>query len=259
MTREALVGLRVIITRPRAQATAWQSRLQQAGASCLALPLLSIEPVQGAAEIQAVKNIVLDIDHYAIAIFVSQNAVTFGCDWLDRYWPELPLGLAMLAVGKATASKLRDLGHSVTAAGQAMNSEALLELPQLQQVAGKKIVVFRGCGGRPLLGETLKARGASVDYCELYHRRLPQGSARALAALVLGAGDVISVHSGETLTNLTQSLGAERAAWIRQPILVPGQRVAQLAKEAGFERVIVAENATDEAMLAALLQWRESA
>ena len=39
--------------------------------------------------------------------------------------------------------------------------------------------------------------------------------------------------------------------------LVPGDRVAQLANDVGFEQVLVAENATDEAMLSALIQWKQ--
>ena len=74
--------------------------------------MLSIEPVADAAECQAVKNIILDIDQYACAIFVSQNAVAYGCEWLDRYWPELPVGLTFLAVGATTAAKLRAQGFA---------------------------------------------------------------------------------------------------------------------------------------------------
>ena len=73
-------------------------------------------------------------------------------------------------------------------------------------------------------------------------------------ALTPEAGDIISVHSGETLDNLMSAGGA---AWRHTPILVPGERVAQRAIEVGFQQVIVAENATDDAMLQALVQWRQ--
>lgn len=251
--------LRVIITRPQAQVGAWRDCLTAAGIASVSVPLLAIEPVSAAAEIQAVKNIVLDFDQYQLAIFVSQNAVTYGGDWLDRYWPELPVGIQYLAVGRVTAAKLRTLGVQVQEAGAAMNSEALLALPALQQVRGQKVVIFRGRGGRPLLGDELQRRGALVDYCELYHRRLPGGAAEQLAATAPGPGDVFSVHSGETLNNLCQLLNAAREPGLFQtPVLVPGDRVATLALEAGFKTVVKADNASDEAMLAALLTWQRS-
>lgn len=250
--------LRVIITRPQAQVAAWQDCLTAAGIASVAAPLLAIEPVTAEAECQAIKNIVLDFDHYQLAIFVSQNAVTYGGDWLDRYWPELPAGIQYLAVGRATAAKLRTLGVGVQEAGAAMNSEALLALPELQQVAGSRVVIFRGCGGRALLGEELQRRGASVDYCELYHRRMPASAGEQLAAVAPGPGDLFSVHSGETLDNLCQLLAAGAFNSFHTPVLVPGDRVASMARQAGFKTVVKAENASDEAMLRALLTWRDS-
>ena len=256
MASNCLAGLRVLVTRPAAQSEAWQACLRSAGATPLALPLLVIEPVSEAAELQAIKGIVLDFDQYAAAIFVSQNAVHYGCDWLDRYWPQTPLGVAMLAVGATTGAKLAALGYAVSAADAAMNSEALLALAPLQAVKGQKIAIFRGCGGRPWLGEQLTARGAKVDYCELYQRRLPQAAAQQLAALGPAATDLLSVHSGATLDNLCSALaGTAHGDWLQLPILVPGQRVAGQARAVGFSQVIEAENATDGAMLAALQQW----
>src|SRR5690606_31962632 len=86
----------------------------------------------------------------------------------------------------------------------AMNSETLLRAPELQQVAGEKIIIFRGCGGRGYMGEILRERGAQVSYCELYERKLP-GTAKA--QLMAAFDDPqqqslltsVALHSGESL------------------------------------------------------------
>lgn len=254
-----LVGLNVLVTRPQHQAAEWQEALHEQGASTQAVPLLAIQPVSTAANLQAIKNGILGLDLYQAAIFVSQNAVNYGCDWIDRYWPQLPLGVQWLAVGKKTAEHLRREGYEVSSAGGAMNSEALLALPSLQDVQGQRVLIFRGLGGRPHLADVLAARGAKVDHCELYERILPAEASVQLQALQWPVDEqaVLSVHSGESFKNLYESLPKnEMSLWLELPLLLPGERVAQLAQKAGFKNIIVAENATSESMLAALTQWR---
>lgn len=262
---------RVLVTRPREQAEPWAERLAALGVEPLVVPLMAIEPVREPGAVQAVKQVVLDFDRYQRAIFVSRNAVAHALDWLEAYWPQFPLGVAHYAVGERTGERLSaaDLTvHNLASASRgAMNSEALLAHPDLQAVAGEKIVIFRGVGGRGLLGEVLRERGARVDYCELYHRRLPEAApaelARALGEPVQWQRPHLSVlHSGEALDNYRRVLAqlaalpatAELAEWLagQVPLLVPGPRVAQLAQDAGFTRVWRADNAADPSMLAAV-------
>lgn len=264
--RAKLAGLRVLVTRPRQQAAHWQRLLQAEGAATVALPLLEIEPINEdcTAEYHAIKTCIQNLDHYQHAIFVSQNAAHFGAQWIDRYWPQLPLGLAFYAVGTATAAVLRRAGFDVTAADSSMNSEELLQLPQLQKVAQQRVLIFRGVGGRPRLAQELTLRGARVDYCELYRRQIPDDAGALLRALVsCQPGDVISVHSGETLNNLwrlVSQLGKDGILnpdqWLQVPLLVPGERVQAQAAATGFHHVITAANASDLCMLEALLSWR---
>lgn len=259
LARLPLAGLNVLVTRPWHQAGEWQKILHEQGASTLALPMLAIRPVSAAAHLQAIKNVILDLDLYQMAIFVSQNAVSHGCDWIDRYWPQLPVGVQWLAVGKKTAESLGLEGFDVRSAEGEMNSEALLKLPSLQEVQGQRVLIFRGRGGRPHLADVLTARGAKVDHCELYERLVPEEAPAQLAAMQWPDKEtlVLSVHSGESFNNLCECIPqAQSALYLQVPVLLPGERVAELAEKAGFKHIIVAENATSESMLAALIQWR---
>lgn len=264
-----LTGFHIVITRPKAQAEPWAARLRNLGASTTVASLLEIVPVSEAAQIQAIKNCILDLDVYRKAIFVSQNAVEHGFDWIDRYWPQLPIGVDFFAVGETTARQLQERGAKVTDLAQsqtgAMTSETLLQSPALQHVAGEKVVIFRGLGGRPHIGEVLSARGAQVSYCELYERNLPDETAQKFAAILAQpvsnsqSGDklVLVLHSGEALENLQRVLRelAVNASEIMTGIylLVPSQRILELAEAAGFIHVFAAQNATEASMLQGLI------
>jgi uroporphyrinogen-III synthase len=268
VTEAVLNQLRVIITRPQPQAETWAAHLHALGATTAIVPVLALEAVAEVEEIQAVKNTILDFDHYHKAIFVSLNAVEFGLRWLENYWPQLPQGIEYYAVGETTVRYLQEAGLHVSALTAAMtgpmNSERLLEAPELQQVQGQKIVIFRGRGGRGKMGEVLTARGAQVHYCELYHRRIPATAAEQSRELLSGepwqGPQIIALHSGDSLNHFVQILNAitdrdiDQQRVLKLPVLVPGERVADLARLAGFATVIVAENATDAAMTSALLQ-----
>ncbi|MBR9909876.1 MAG: uroporphyrinogen-III synthase [Gammaproteobacteria bacterium] len=264
----ALAGLRLLVTRPAQQAGKWQRLLEAEGATTVAIALLEIVPFEqpGSAAVEAIKARILQLDVYQHGIFVSQNAAQYGSEWIDQYWPQLPLGLQFYAVGSATAALLQNRGLNVVAAGGSMNSEELLRLPALQALQQQRVLIFRGAGGRPLLADSLAQRGARVDYCELYQRRLPAAAGAALRRLDWGAGDdITTVHSGETLHNLWQLLsaagnetGQDPGRWLQLPLLVPGERVAKQARELGFRNVIMAVNASDASMLQALLDWQNT-
>lgn len=277
----------VVITRPQAQADIWAADLQALGIACRHLPLLELRAVQEETQQRAIKNKILDFDLYQKVIFVSQNAVDYGMAWLEDYWPQLPIGIDYFAVGATTAKKLAGYGIAVTdlavSERGAMTSEDLLRAPQLQQVQGDKVLIFRGLGGRGQLAETLRERGALVDYCELYERLIPSDAPAHLQQLLadvqvinpvnasVNGPVILAVHSGESLQNLltlatTLNATPERAVekieqtsalapLYAMPLLVPSARVAETAITAGFKQVITAENATDHAMTAALLNY----
>ena len=258
-----LTGLHVVVTRPLAQAEPWAERLREMGATTSIVPLLDIVPLKDAEHIQFIKNRILDFDHYSKAIFVSQNAVVYGLEWLENYWPQLPYGIDYFAVGETTAKQLQQRGLPVTDLAQsqsgAMNSETLLQSPALQSVKGEKILIFRGLGGRPHIGEVLSERGAHVDYCELYERVLPSEASVALNQVLARAQTnlVVVVHSGEALENLQRVLSGLAVDLSRLKeqlvLLVPSQRILDIAIATGFKRVHAAQNATELCMLQGLL------
>lgn len=256
----ALRDWRVWATRPEAQNTAWCERLAALGVEPLALPLLEILPLRDPDSLQQIRSLVLDFDQFDAVIFVSQNAVEHGFEWLHDYWPQLPLGVRYYAVGEKTARAIQEQGVTAADTTRAMTSEALLALPGLQSVWGQKILICRGKGGLPKLGECLHQRGAMVRYLELYERHKPHQLAERLRDLLpaLSPRDLLVAFSGETLQNLFSLLTDLGWCGFANPVLVPGKRVEELAYSLGFQRLICATDASEASMLNALASFCHS-
>lgn len=251
-----LAGIGVLVTRPSGQAEPLIHLLEQAGARAVHLPALAIaaprDPQRAAATAARLAS-------FDLAIFVSANAVRHGLALIGGA-ERLPARLRIAAVGEATARALHAAGvERVIAPAERFDSEALLALPELTQVAGKSIVIFRGEGGRELLADTLAGRGARVEHIECYRRVQPQVDvATVVRDWQAGGIDIVTVTSAEALRNLHAQLGPQgRRCLARTPLVVVSSRIAQAARELGLTaEVCVSRSASDAAILDAVLAWR---
>lgn len=259
MTR-ALAGLNVLITRPQERGAELRAALELVGATVRHLPLLAIMPLADDEDgrlLAANRRVALELDRYHRAICVSATAVEYGLDWLAAFWPQWPQEPAWYGIGAATAKALSAQGLSARQPGGAMNSEALLELPEWRNPTGERVLIVRGVGGREHLTTELRRRGARVELLECYRRVLPAGVEAAQLRQDADWADVICISSGETLASLQQLWHAQGLTpdQLEASLLVPGARVAGLVQTAGFRHCLSAENAGTEATVAALREW----
>ena len=252
----SLDSLTVLVTRPDAQQRALTEAIAERGGSSVSFPLLEIQPIEDEAARNSLRRQVENLDNYNLLIFVSTNAAQHGGDLIDSYWPQFPVGVQVLAVGPTTAAAVSaHLNCPVISSPTGMASEDLLQITELQEVAGKKIALFRGEGGRELLANTLRERGAQVDYFEVYRRRLIEYPERALVNEIGDHGvNVVTAFSAESLSRLLQLAEDQdaRRQLVAIPLLVPSQRIADLATAEGFSSVYNANGATTEASITAL-------
>ncbi|MBA4382088.1 MAG: uroporphyrinogen III synthase [Sideroxydans sp.] len=246
MADSPLTGLNIVVTRPRDQAVGLTQSITKLGGNAILFPLLEIAPAADASELNTLKQ---HLSTYDLLIFISPNAVKYGMSVLGT----VPSAVRVATVGQSSAQALRDLGiANVIAPTVRFDSEALLALPALQSVAGWKVAILRGNGGRELLGDTLKARGALVDYVTCYERSKPELDADSL--LKVGP-HALNVTSSEALGNLWQSLTeAHKARFADLPLFVPHARIAELAQQQGWKNVVQTD-AGDDGLLAALVAW----
>jgi uroporphyrinogen-III synthase len=164
--------------------------------------------------------------------------------------------LRFAAVGRASVRELDNFGVTGVVAPARFDSEALLAMPEMNNVAGKRVVILRGDGGRELVADTLAARGARVEYAECYRRGRPRGDAAPLIdAWARDELDAITVTSSEGLRNLFDMVGARGQAWLRKtPLFVPHARIAAAARELDLAGVVVTAQG-DDGLMEGLQQW----
>jgi len=245
-----LDGRGILITRPARQAAGFARQIAAIGGCPVMFPAIVILPPENRDALDRAQR---ELVCYDFAVFVSANAVEYGVGD-PAAWPPR---LIALAPGPGTAAALAAAGiTNVRQPTTTMDSEGLLALPEFATVSGKRVVIFRGGGGRELLGETLVARGAIVDTIDCYRRVRPEAGAAGLEeALRERRIDAVTLTSSEGLDNLWALLGPEaRALLTATPTFVPHSRIAARASERGIARVIITPPA-DAGLLAALLEY----
>lgn len=243
---EPLAGAGVLITRPSGQCEALASLVEAAGGRAFILPAMSIEPTRAASNWP---SRLPDIGEYHLLIFVSRNAVKYGA----RYLPDYHADIA--AVGPSTANSLQAAGYPASVVSeQGFTSEALLDHPSLQHMRAKRVLIVRGVGGRDLLEQSLTARGARVDYLEVYCRTEADIPATVLDRVrqELESGHIrfVTATSVQTLENTLLTLGDEARQLLgRSQLVSASDRVVQKAMELGIPTAEPASGPSDQDLL----------
>lgn len=251
-TRSRLSGRHIAITRPGGQADSLCEAIASRGGVPVRFPVLAIAAVDDATALNEIADRLDDVD---LAFFVSPNAVRYALSVIlaRRAWPA---HIVAATVGKGSERALAEFGvPEVVAPAGGFDSEAVLDLPEFQAeaVRGKRVVIFRGDGGRDLLGETLRGRGAKVEYVTCYRRFCPaQDPAPLLDLARRGELDAILLTSSEGVANLVAMVGADGVDALQSvAIFAPHPRIVACARAAGFLRVVETPSG-DEGLMQAL-------
>jgi len=252
-----LNGITIVNTRPALQSEPLCQLIESAGGKVIRFPVLEItDPIDNAV----LSGVIARLAQFDIAIFISPNAVDRGMNLISAQGG-LPSSVNVAAVGKGSAKQLARHGHKADIFPQhKFNSEALLAMPDMQAVAGKHIVIFRGEGGRELLATTLQQRGAVVEYAECYRRARPTtDTSELMRRWARNEVDVIVVTSNEGLHNLYDMVGALGRKWlIKTTLVVVSERSVALAQTLGFKHLpLLADQASDESILATIGLWKQ--
>jgi uroporphyrinogen-III synthase len=242
----ALSKKTILITRPDGREKHLRQLFEQAGATVIHYPVFSIQPPPE-LDIKQLMKLHDQLHSFTMAIFISPTAV----EQSQIYFPVLPEHLTVVSIGSKTSEALQQHDIQVTIEAAEHNTESLLKSAafQMPQLQGQRILIFRGNGGRPLLGDTLIQRGAQVRYVEIYRREIPPHPPLSLQQIT--SLDAITISSNEGLDNLV-TLMEDPSLLIDTPIVVPSPRAKTLARQHGFKFIVAAKNATDEAAISAL-------
>lgn len=239
----------ILITRPNGREKHLRQLIENAGGHVIHYPVIDITPPPK----PNIKQLMLMRDtlhSFTMAIFISPTAVEQSL----LYFPVLPEHFIIVAIGSKTRDALQQQQLNVDIEASSHNTESLLNDSQFQisNIEGQRILIFRGNGGRALLGDTLIQRGAQVRYVETYQRQLPPEP--SLTRQQLNTLTAICISSYEGLDNLI-TLVDDTSLMLDIPLIVPSQRAHTRAQQHGFKNIIDASNATDEATMTVLSEY----
>lgn len=241
-----LARARVAITRPVGMGAALRARVRALGGTAVSLPGSSLR----AADARHARTALGELLACDLLIFSSPAAVRFAARLLP-----LRTRAIVIAPGTGTASALRRALVLDAVVPARADSEGLLALPELRHVCGKRVGIIGAPGGRGLLENALRKRGALVACAHVYQRvpaRLDRRHVRALSRD--RAPLFVPLSSNEALQNLLAVLpGGATRSLLAGTAIASSERLLQAARRAGFARVLRAESANDADLIAAIL------
>lgn len=234
-----LAGRRILVCRPQPKADQTCAALRDAGADARPLPMIEIEPREPDGRD---RSRLQELDQYQAVIAVSPNSAQLLLEHLDYWWPQWPIGIEWWGPGPGTARVFEEAGLEAHCPSRGHDSEALLDEPSFHSatITGQRILIAKGEGGRDVLIETLQQRGARIDTLTLYTRRAPEWPLETVESTFRDFNpDTILALSGETLKNLLELVQNTGAKPAECTLVVPVERVAAQARDAGFSDVRV--------------------
>lgn len=243
----------ILVTRPSPAGELLVSRLQALGKAAYHAPLIDFAPGQGLAQLSTQFMALREDD---LVFILSKSAVSYADAHLRQHDASWPKHLNYYAIGRSSGLAFHTVSQlSVSYPPDETTSEALLALPALQQLSGRKALLLRGNGGRELLATTLRDRGVEVIYCECYQRHEIYYAGDEQSAHWQRSGiSTLIVTSGEMLQQLYHLVPDDcRHSWLlRCRLVVVSPRLAELAGQLGWHNVVTAESADNDALLHAV-------
>lgn len=254
--------MRVLVTRPQAEATQWVEDLRRRGFDPVSLPLIAIVPVP---QSQALEQAWAQLDRYRAVMFVSGNAVRHffahrpdGASWPGRTRAWAPgAGTAHALVEAGVGPSLVD---APSAQAAQFDSENLWQQVKGQVEPGHAVLIVRGedadGGGaaRDWLADQMGAAGAQVQAVAAYMRQAPVFTEAQRNCALLGATQGVWLFSSsQGIANLQGLLPGQQ--WAQARAIATHPRIAQAARIAGFG-VVCESRPSLEAVAAALESLR---
>ncbi|MBT0725592.1 uroporphyrinogen-III synthase [Rosenbergiella sp. S61] len=242
----------ILVTRPFPEGQQLVDRLRLTGRQAWHLPLIDFLPGHQLPEFSSQ---LATLNRGDLIIAVSARVLTYVGPYLLAENTAWPADVNYFAIGKNSALALHRYCQQAVDFPETTLSEHLLDLPLLENIAGKNCLILRGNNGRELLGQTLQSRGAHVTYFECYQRVAINyhGAEQAFRWRQKGISTII-VTSGEMVNLLYELIPAlDRNEWLLHcRLVVVSERLATIATDFGWRDIIVADGADNDALLRAL-------
>ncbi|RIK50820.1 MAG: hypothetical protein DCC59_12600 [Chloroflexi bacterium] len=243
--------MKVLITRPRAQADDFADKLRIAGFEPIFFPVIEIQPIENNAALEHALQL---LDRYAWVVFTSVNAV----EVVFALTPTpLPMGegqgMRVAAIGPKTAEVLRQHDIEPDFIPDEFIGEAIMD--GLGDLKNKWILLPRAEIARKELPEAISKAGGIAHEIIVYRTLPAEIDIKGLTALKSGV-DVVTFTSASTVENfvaIAQKNHLDPLHLPNNPLFACiGPITAQAAQEAGFENIVVAKEYTTDGLIEAL-------
>ena len=252
-----LAGVRVLVTRAKAQAAEMAARLESLGAEAVEAPMIAIAPPEDPGPLDAACDRVGTFDW---VVFTSVNAVSRVAGRLagpggvrDQEGPRL------CAVGAATAEALAGHGLRVDLVPDEYRAEGVIRAMRGEgDLTGVRVLLPRGDLARDLLPIELRRAGAEVTAVTAY-RTVPaglDGEGPDILEMLRGRRvDVVTFTSGSSVRNFSRAMGERRAAELLRHVEVAciGPVTAEAANRLDIATTIMPAESTVPALLEAIV------
>ncbi len=249
-----LIGLRIVITRPQAQAAGFAERLEELGAIPIVFPVIRIAPVQVT---HALDRSLRQLDRYHWLVLTSVNGVRITWDRLGELGiHSLPESLRVAAIGPKTAAALESVGVHPDFVPEEYVAEAIL--PGLGEVQGRWVLLLRADIARESLPLAIREAGGIAHEIAVYNTFAAEPDLAAVNALREGV-DVVTFTSSSTVRSfvrLAQDAGLDPRSLPNNPLIACiGPITAQTARDEDLTVTLTASDYTTDGLIQALLDF----
>jgi uroporphyrinogen III methyltransferase/synthase len=245
-----LFGKRIVVTRAAQQSQALTDKLLELGAEVIEMPATRVARL----DLSPLREEMTRIGDYQWLIFTSQNAVSIFWEHLLGSGRDARAlaGLAIAAVGPATAGALLERGITVDVIPERFVAEGLLEkLSERDDVTGARVLYVTAEGARETLVEGLIERGAEVTVIRAYRSiQDGAGAGKLKKALETGTVSAVTFTSASSVRGYVDAVGVELAH--KAPAITIGPQTTEATSDAGIELLAEAEESTIDGVVGAV-------
>ena len=258
LKHKPLYGIRILITRTRAQASSLSELMSDQGAEVVEIPTVDISPLPMDRH---AKKIVECIGDYDWIVLASPNAVEIFMENLKQMnKSHLDVADTKIAcVGESTAKTLLTYGLKANLVPTDYKQEGLVSAFHKRLVKGQKFLFPCAREGRDILIRFLKQKGAVIDVWPIYENRIPLGTRDRLLRLFKKEGgvDFLTFASSSSVDNFFGLFTVpERRRWLKNiKVAVIGPVTAASVKKWGGKVVIMPKKYTMLNLVNGLTQW----
>ena len=243
-----LHGLRVVVTRARAQASGIASSLAGLGADVVELPTIRTVPSLDSGEVRAAVDC---LHSYALVCLTSPTGVHLLFDAMAEHGRDARAlaNATVAAIGPGTAAALGEHGVFADLVPERSVAESLVDALGSVEVDGRPVLIARAADGRDVLPDALRERGAEVDVVALYETLAEEPGLEAVEAA--RKADYFTFTSASTVQRLADAVGIDIVGDAR--VVSIGPVTSAAAREAGLTVAVEAESHDPDGLVDALL------